>query len=117
MVQHGDHARLGAAVMYLPQVVVFLSLASAFTFASQSPATPVLIDSDAGGLQTVLAEYPYVGDGVFGETASGIRKTAKTVVDEVGGEAVFGAGQKIEQWMEDGREFIRQHDHTCAYQS
>ncbi len=61
-----------------------------------------------------LAEYPYVGDGVFGETASGIRKIAKTVVGEIG-EAVFGAGEKIEQWMEDRCDFIRQHDYTCTW--
>ncbi len=44
-------------MMHILQAVSFLSLApaSAFAFASQGPATPVLVDSDAGGLQTVLA--------------------------------------------------------------
>ncbi len=93
---------------------LLLSLLS-LTLASKSLATPV----DANDLQTLLSElpeYPYVIDSILGEATLGVEKTAKTILDEVS-KVVFGAGEKIEQWMEDGREFIRQHDHTCAYQS
>ncbi|KIP04923.1 hypothetical protein PHLGIDRAFT_31123 [Phlebiopsis gigantea 11061_1 CR5-6] len=54
----------------------------------------------ASGLQAVLTEVGDLSGGVFGGIAKGIGHVA---------EGVFNDGkQKVEQWMQDGREFVKQ---------
>lgn len=77
-------------------------------------ATP----ADNEGLQVVLGELRG-GDGVLGDVGrvvEEIERVVEGVVEEVVegvGKFVGDAGERVEKWMEGGREFVRQHGHTC----
>ena len=58
-------------------------------------------------LQTILSEVGDLSGGVFGGIAKGIEHVA---------EDVFNRGkEKVEQWVQDGREFVKQNGLVCEF--
>ena len=66
------------------------------------PATWAVPASD---LQAVLAEVGDLSGGVFGGIAKGIEQVAGGVFNK--------ATEKVEQWVHDGKEFIKQDGLVC----
>ena len=63
----------------------------------------------ASDLQAVLAEVGDLSGGIFGGIAKGIEHVA---------EGVFTKGkERVEQWVHDGREFVKQDGLVCEYAS
>lgn len=74
---------------------------------------PLVQGIPASEFQTVLNEIGDISDftgGLFGGIAKGIGSAAKQA------EKIFHGGQeKVEKWVEKGKEFVKQNGLTCTY--
>jgi cathepsin A (carboxypeptidase C) len=70
---------------------------------------PAALAVPALELQSVLGEVDALSSGVFGGIAKGIERVA---------EGIFHDGkEKVEQWVEEGKEFVKQNGLVCEWLS
>ena len=68
---------------------------------------PAALAVPASELQTVLGEVDALSGGVFGGIAKGVEHLA---------EGIFHDGkQKVEQWTEEGKDFVKQNGLVCEW--